>query len=89
VTKRRREKIIAASEKDFSGGASEKRTKKKAVARRGRDGFRRWSSILNNGAGITSANLDRLLYQAETVVIDDKSYRMKAHLKPPNSTSCS
>jgi hypothetical protein len=84
VTKRKREKIIAASEKDFSGGASEKRTKKIVVARRGRDGFRRWSSIFNNGAVIACAILDCWLHQAETVVTDDKSYRMKAYIKPPN-----
>ena len=46
--------------------------------------FKQWSSIFNNDAGITSAILDRLLHQAETVVIDGKSYRMKDQIEPPN-----
>lgn len=46
--------------------------------------FMQWPSIFNNDAGITSAILDRLLHQAETVVIDGKSYRMKDQIEPPN-----
>ena len=46
--------------------------------------FKQWPSIFNNDAGITSAILDRLLHQAETVVIDGKSYRMKDQIEPPN-----
>jgi len=39
--------------------------------------YKQWPSIFNNDVGITSAILDRLLHQAETVVIEGKSYRMK------------
>lgn len=46
--------------------------------------FKQWSAIFNNDAGITSAILDRLLHQAETVVIDGQSYRMKDQIEPPN-----
>ena len=46
--------------------------------------FKQWPSIFNNDAGITSAILDRLLHQAETVVIDGKSYLMKDQIEPPN-----
>lgn len=46
--------------------------------------FKQWPSICNNDAGITSAILDRLLHQAETVVIEGKSYRMKDQVEPPN-----
>jgi len=46
--------------------------------------FKQWPSIFNNDAGITSAILDRLLHQAETVVIEGKSYRMKDQVEPPN-----
>jgi DNA replication protein DnaC len=46
--------------------------------------FKQWPSIFNNDAGITSAILDRLLHQAETVVIDGKSYHMKDQIEPPN-----
>ncbi|MSU65375.1 MAG: hypothetical protein EXS38_04565 [Opitutus sp.] len=46
--------------------------------------FKQWSSIFNNDAGITSAILDRLLHQAETVVIEGKSYRMKDQIEPRN-----
>ena len=46
--------------------------------------FKQWPSIFNNDAGITSAILDRLLHQAETGVIDGKSYRMKDQIEPPN-----
>ena len=46
--------------------------------------FKQWSSIFSNDAGITSAILDRLLHQAETVVIEGQSYRMKDQIEPPN-----
>jgi hypothetical protein len=39
---------------------------------RGRD-----FEIINNDSGITSAILDRLLYRAETVPIEGRSYRAK------------
>ena len=44
--------------------------------------FKQWPSIFNNDAGIASAILDRLLHQAETVVIEGKSYRMKDQIEP-------
>lgn len=46
--------------------------------------FKQWPSIFNNDAGIASAILDRLLHQAETVVIEGKSYRMKDQIEPVN-----
>ncbi|MGH7943632.1 MAG: IS21-like element helper ATPase IstB [Opitutaceae bacterium] len=46
--------------------------------------FKQWPSIFNNDAGIASAILDRLLHQAETVVIEGKSYHMKDQIEPPN-----
>jgi len=45
--------------------------------------YKHWPSIFNNDAGITSAILDRLLHQAETVVIEGKSYRMKDQVVDP------
>lgn len=45
--------------------------------------YKQWPSIFNNDAGITSAILDRLLHQAETVVIEGKSYRMKDQVVDP------
>jgi DNA replication protein DnaC len=39
--------------------------------------YKQWTSIFNNDSGLTSAILDRLLHQAESVVIEGKSYRMK------------
>jgi len=46
--------------------------------------FKHWPAIFNNDAGITSAILDRLLYQAETLVIEGSSYRMKDQIESPN-----
>ncbi len=46
--------------------------------------FKQWPSIFNNDAGIASAILDRLLHQAETIVIEGKSYRMKDQIEPVN-----
>jgi len=46
--------------------------------------FKHWPAIFNNDAGITSAILDRLLHQAETLVIEGSSYRMKDQIEPPN-----
>ncbi|HXN49977.1 MAG TPA: IS21-like element helper ATPase IstB [Bryobacteraceae bacterium] len=45
--------------------------------------YKQWPSIFNNDAGITSAILDRLLHQAETVIIEGKSYRMKNRVEDP------
>jgi len=45
--------------------------------------YKLWASIFNNDAGITSAILDRLLHQAETVIIEGKSYRMKDQVVDP------
>lgn len=45
--------------------------------------YKQWPSIFNNDAGITSAILDRLLHQAETVVIEGQSYRMKDQVVDP------
>ena len=39
--------------------------------------YKRWAEIFNGDAGITSAILDRVLHNAETVTIEGKSYRMK------------
>jgi DNA replication protein DnaC len=39
--------------------------------------FKQWPSIFNGDSTITSAVLDRLLHQAETVIIEGTSYRMK------------
>jgi len=46
--------------------------------------FKHWPAIFNNDAGITSAILDRLLHQAETLFIEGSSYRMKDQIEPPN-----
>ena len=45
--------------------------------------YKQWPSIFNNDAGLTSAILDRLLHQAETIVIEGKSYRMKDRIEDP------
>ncbi len=37
--------------------------------------------IFNNDSNLTSALLDRLLHNAETVLIDGKSYRMKDQIE--------
>jgi DNA replication protein DnaC len=44
--------------------------------------FKHWPSIFNNDSTLTSAILDRLLYHAETIVIEGKSYRMKDRIEP-------
>jgi hypothetical protein len=46
--------------------------------------FKQGPSIFNNDAGITSAILDRLLHQAQAVVIKAKSYRMNDQVEPPD-----
>ena len=46
--------------------------------------FMHWPAIFNNDAGITSAILDRLLHQAETLVIEGSPYRMKDQIESPN-----
>jgi len=45
--------------------------------------YKQWPEIFNNDAMIASALLDRLLHNAETVVITGKSYRMKDQIEPP------
>lgn len=39
--------------------------------------YKQWAEIFHGDAGITSAILDRVLHNAETVTIEGKSYRMK------------
>jgi DNA replication protein DnaC len=39
--------------------------------------FKHWPEIFNNDSTLTSALLDRLLHHTETVIIEEKSYRMK------------
>lgn len=46
--------------------------------------YKHWPEIFNNDAGVTSAILDRVLHNAETIVIEGKSYRMKDQIEPPN-----
>ncbi|MGH7943901.1 MAG: ATP-binding protein [Opitutaceae bacterium] len=41
--------------------------------------YKQWVEIFNADAGITSAILDRVLHNAETVTIEGASYRMKDH----------
>lgn len=43
--------------------------------------YKDWPAIFNNDATLTSAMLDRLLHHAETLVIEGKSYRMKAQVE--------
>lgn len=43
--------------------------------------FKKWPTIFNNDATLTSAILDRLLHHAETVIIEGKSYRMKDQIE--------
>lgn len=45
--------------------------------------YKQWPSIFNGDDGLTSAILDRLLHQAESVVIEGKSYRMKDRVEDP------
>ena len=45
--------------------------------------YKHWARVFNNDATITSAVLDRLLHQAETVTIEGKSYRMKDQIEEP------
>ena len=46
--------------------------------------YKHWPEIFNHDAGVTSAILDRVLHNAETIVIEGKSYRMKDQIEPPN-----
>jgi len=39
--------------------------------------YKQWTEIFNGDAGMTSAILDRVLHNAETVTIEGESYRMK------------
>jgi DNA replication protein DnaC len=43
--------------------------------------YKDWPRIFNNDSTLTSAILDRLLHHAETIVIEGKSYRMKAEIE--------
>ncbi len=43
--------------------------------------FKQWAGIFNNDAVLTSAQLDRLLHHAETVLIEGKSYRANAQVE--------
>ena len=45
--------------------------------------YKHWARVFNNDATLTSAVLDRLLHHAETVTIEDKSYRMKDQIEEP------
>jgi len=42
-----------------------------------------WPEIFNNDAMLASAILDRVLHDAEMVMIEGKSYRMKDRIDPP------
>jgi len=44
--------------------------------------YKHWPSMFNNDSTLTSAILDRVLHHAETIVIEGKSYRMKARIAP-------
>jgi len=54
------------------------------VRQRANKAFKHWPAIFNNDAGITSAILDRLLHQAETLVIESSSYRVTDQIESPN-----
>ena len=43
-----------------------------------------WPEIFNNDAMLASAILDRVLHNAEMVMIEGKSYRMKDRIDPPS-----
>ncbi len=43
--------------------------------------FKDWPEIFNNDSTLTSALLDRLLHHTETVIIEERSYRMKETIK--------
>lgn len=43
--------------------------------------YKRWSSIFNNDATLTSAILDRLLHHAYTLTLEGRSYRMKDQIQ--------
>ena len=43
--------------------------------------FKQWPTIFNGDSTITSAVLDRLLHHAETIIIEDPSYRMKDRIE--------
>ena len=43
--------------------------------------YKHWPEIFNNHSTLTSALLDRLLYHAETVLIEGKSHRMKDQIE--------
>jgi DNA replication protein DnaC len=49
--------------------------------------YKKWPSIFNNDATLTSAVLDRLLHHAETVRIEGNSFRMKDQINKPADTS--
>ena len=43
--------------------------------------YKNWAKIFNNDATLTSAVLDRLLHHAETITLEEKSYRMKDQIE--------
>ena len=45
--------------------------------------YKKWPSVFNNDSNLTSAILDRLLGQAETVVIEGNSYRTRERIDSP------
>jgi len=45
--------------------------------------YKKWATIFNNDATLTSAVLDRLLHHAETVRIEGQSFRMKERINEP------
>jgi len=48
--------------------------------------YKKWPTIFNNDATLTSAVLDRLLHHAETVRIEGKSFRMKDQINETTDT---
>jgi DNA replication protein DnaC len=45
--------------------------------------YKHWPKIFNNDSTLTSAVLDRLLYHAETVIVEGRSYRMRDQIEEP------
>jgi DNA replication protein DnaC len=44
-------------------------------------GYKEWPKIFNNDSTLTSAILERLLHHAETILIEEKTYRMKGEVE--------
>jgi len=45
--------------------------------------YKHWPKIFNNDSTLTGAVLDRFLHDAETVVLEGRSYRMKDQVETP------